>query len=293
MTKKVYIIDFNANISNTGDNLIDSLTEQISLLLKVLDPSIDEILIRLTSPGGSVTSYGLAANQLQRIKNAKIKLTICVDEIAASGGYMMSCVGDKIVAAPFSFIGSIGVVALVPNFQRVTKDKLSIDVYQFTAGKYKRTVDMFGEVTEESKQKLKEELEDIHKAFINHVSIGRMNKLTKPQDEIFTGEAWLAIDALKLGLVDEIKTSDEYIDENFCKKGIDVFVLRKRKTIKKRNLAMNLLGISSSIMDTINKEDGIFLYLQNLFKNLLSGKNDITTNNKHVLAQNFDELNLV
>jgi serine protease SohB len=166
-------------------------------------------MIKLESPGGAVNGYGLAASQLERIRQHQIQLTVCIDQIAASGGYLMACIAHKIYAAPFAIIGSIGVVAQLPNLNKWLK-KHNIDFEQITAGKYKRTLTVFGENTEEGRKKFEQDLEQIHHNFKQQVSNFR------PQiqiEEVATGEHWLARDARQLGLVDELMTSDDWILE--------------------------------------------------------------------------------
>lgn len=185
---------------------VSRLRKKIDVILSCATKD-DEVVVRLSSPGGVVNGYGLLSSQLQRIKDKGICLTCCVDAVAASGGYLMAAIADKIVAAPFAYIGSIGVVAALPNFNRLLTEH-HIDYEQITAGRYKRTLTMLGPNDEEGRAKFKEELELIHKRFQEVV------KKNRPQvdlDKVATGEHWLAVDALQLGLVDEISTSDEYI----------------------------------------------------------------------------------
>eukprot|EP00040_Diaphanoeca_grandis_P010655 m.54622 g.54622 ORF g.54622 m.54622 type:complete len:501 (+) comp21942_c0_seq3:60-1562(+) len=186
----------------------DIFTATVSLLLQTCSP-YDEVVVRITSPGGAVTTYGHISAQMLRLRKAGIPLTACVDTVAASGGYMMACVANHVVASPFAFLGSIGVVTGLPNFYEAMR-KQDIDYLLLTAGKYKRTVHPLTEVTKEGKQKLQESLEDIHEAFQEHVGSNREHM---DIDNVSTGEAWLAIDAQKkgLGLVDELATSDEFI----------------------------------------------------------------------------------
>ncbi|MEM7379530.1 MAG: protease SohB, partial [Pseudomonadota bacterium] len=167
----------------------------------------DEVVVKLESPGGMVHSYGLAASQLDRIVQAKVQLVVCVDKVAASGGYMMACVANRIVAAPFAVLGSIGVVAQLPNVHRLLK-KNDIDFELLTAGQYKRTLTVFGENTDEGRQKFIEELEETHVLFKEFVSEHR------PQvdiDQIATGETWYGRRALGMKLIDEVSTSDDYL----------------------------------------------------------------------------------
>lgn len=200
----VYVMDFKGDIraSETA-----ALREEISAILNVANPATDEVLLRLESPGGVVHGYGLAASQLARLKQKGIKLTVAVDKVAASGGYMMACVADKIVAAPFAVIGSIGVVAQVPNIHRLLK-KHDVDVDVMTAGEYKRTVTFVGENTEKGKQKFQQELEETHDLFKQFVTA---NRPLVDIDKIATGEHWFGQQALALNLVDEIATSDDLI----------------------------------------------------------------------------------
>ncbi len=202
--KKLFILDFNGDIkASAGESLRKCVTQVISLA----DPEKDEVLIRLESPGGMVSAYGIAASELSRIRNASLNLTVSVDKVAASGGYLMSCVGSKIIAAPFAVVGSIGVVAGMPNFNKVLK-KHDIDYDVLTAGKYKRTLTMFGENTAEGREKFIGQLEQIHDLFKKFVTQYRPSL---DMDKVGTGEYWFGEDALNLGLVDEIKTSEDYM----------------------------------------------------------------------------------
>ncbi len=200
---RVFVLDFDGDVQASG---VDALSREISALLQVADKQ-DEVMVRLESPGGLVHSYGLAASQLKRIRSQGVRLTVCVDRVAASGGYMMACIADRIVAAPFAVLGSIGVVAQIPNFHRLLR-KNEIDVELMTAGEYKRTLTMFGENTEHGRQKFQEELEDTHVLFKDFV---REHRRGLDIDKVATGEHWFGSRAKELGLVDEIQTSDEYL----------------------------------------------------------------------------------
>jgi len=199
----VYVLTFIGSIMASE---VEQLRDQISFLLQIAQPA-DEIVVRLTSPGGAVPQYGLASSQLERLKQAGLRCVVCVDTVAASGGYMMAAVADKIIAAPFAIIGSIGVVTGIPNFHRVLQ-KNEVDYHLFTAGKYKRTVTPFSEVTDEGKQKLQDDLTAIHDAFKSLIKEGRPDV---DIEKIATGEYWLASQAKEKGLVDEIMTSDDYL----------------------------------------------------------------------------------
>lgn len=201
--KRLFVLDFDGDMSASE---VEFLRHEISAILTIAKPE-DEILLRLESPGGMVHSYGLASSQLQRIRSQGIPLTIAIDRVAASGGYMMACIGTRILAAPFAVIGSIGVVAQLPNFNRLLK-KHDVDIELHTAGAHKRTLTMVGENTDEGRQKFKEELEDTHILFKEFVSENR------PQldiDHIATGEVWYGKRALDEKLIDELRTSDDYL----------------------------------------------------------------------------------
>ncbi|MCW8407929.1 protease SohB [Legionella sp. PATHC035] len=204
----LYVIDFHGDIKASQ---VEQLREEITAVLCTAKPE-DEVLVRLDSPGGIVNTYGLAASQLQRIRDKKIPLTVSIDKMAASGGYLMACVADKIIAAPFAIIGSIGVVAQIPNFHRWLK-KHEIDVELLTAGEYKRTLTLFGENTEKGRKKAQDDLEKIHAAFRNYVAANREQLNI---DEVSTGEHWLAKDAFDLKLVDKLCTSDDYLLERIA-----------------------------------------------------------------------------
>lgn len=199
-----FVLDFKGDIKASQ---VDKLRDEVSTLLKVADPKKDEIIVRIESPGGVVHGYGLAASQLKRIKDNKFPLTVCIDKVAASGGYMMACVADTILSAPFAIVGSIGVVFQLPNLHRFLKSK-DIDYIQLTAGEYKRTVSLFGEISEKGKAKQLKDIEDMHKLFKEHV---HANRSSLDVDKVSTGEYWYGIRAKELNLVDQILTSDDYI----------------------------------------------------------------------------------
>ncbi len=200
---RVFVIEFEGDIQASA---VEGLREEVTAILSVACEE-DEVVVRLESPGGMVHSYGLAASQLQRIVARKVTLTVAVDKVAASGGYMMACIGNHIIAAPFALIGSIGVVAQIPNFHRFLKNK-DVDVEVLTAGEYKRTLTMFGENTDKGREKFIDELEDVHTLFKDFV---RENRPAVDLERVGTGEAWYGRRALDEKLVDELMTSDEYI----------------------------------------------------------------------------------
>lgn len=199
----LFVIDF---IGDIKASQVEQLREEISAVLSVASKD-DEVVIRLESPGGTVNGYGLAASQLQRVRDMDIPLTVCIDKIAASGGYLMACVAHNIIAAPFAIIGSIGVVAQFPNFHRLLK-KNDIDVELLTAGEYKRTLTMFAENTKAGRQKFQEDINVIHQRFKDYILL---NRTQVDMDKVSTGDHWIAKDALELKLVDQLKTSDDYL----------------------------------------------------------------------------------
>ena len=214
--KRVFVVDFEGDIQASA---VKSLREEVTAILSVARES-DEVVVRLESPGGVVHGYGLAASQLQRIVSRGIDLTVAVDKVAASGGYMMACIANRIVAAPFALLGSIGVVAQMPNFHRFLKNR-DVDVEVLTAGEYKRTLTLFGENTDKGREKFVDELEDVHALFKNFVSENR------PQvniEAVSTGEAWYGTRALENDLVDELMTSDQFITDK-CEES-DVFLVK-------------------------------------------------------------------
>ncbi|MEY1662037.1 protease SohB [Isoalcanivorax beigongshangi] len=200
---RVFVLDFDGDVSASEAHPI---SKEISALLQVADKQ-DEVVLRLESPGGLVHEYGFASSQLKRIRQQGLKLTICVDRVAASGGYMMACLGDRVLAAPFAVLGSIGVVAQIPNFHRLLK-KNDVDVELMTAGDYKRTLTMLGENTDSDREKFQQELDQTHQLFKDFV---RENRRGLDIDRVATGEHWYGIQARELGLVDEITTSDDYL----------------------------------------------------------------------------------
>ncbi len=224
-----FIIDFKGDLKATA---VASLREEVSAILEVAGPD-DQVIIRLENHGGIVHEHGLAASQLARIRDKGITLFVSVDKVAASGGYLMACVASKIVAAPFAILGSIGVIAQLPNFNRML-DEHGIDFEMITAGKYKRNVTIFGKNTDEDRAKLKEELEDVHSLFKNAVSKYRQDL---DLEKIATGEHWYGTRALELGLADEIKTSDELLAELAKDRELYRVAYKVKQPFQKRLLA--------------------------------------------------------
>lgn len=201
--RRVFVLNFHGDLRAVA---VASLREEVTALLTVAQPE-DEVVVRLESAGGLVHAYGLAAAQLLRIRDRRVKLTVAVDKVAASGGYMMACVADRIIAAPFAVVGSIGVIAQLPNFNRLLK-KHDIDYEQFMAGEFKRTVTLLGENTDQGRRKFQEEIEEAHTLFKQFV------KAHRPQvdlERVATGEHWYGAKALECQLVDELRTSDDVL----------------------------------------------------------------------------------
>ncbi|ENM5889171.1 protease SohB [Vibrio mimicus] len=234
----LFVLDFHGSIDAKE---VASLREEVSAILAVAQAG-DEVLLRLETGGGMVHGYGLASSQLDRIKAAGLPLTISVDKVAASGGYMMACIADKIVSAPFAIVGSIGVVAQLPNFHKLLK-KNDIEFEQLTAGEYKRTLTMFGENTDKAREKFKLELEETHQLFKDFI---RDHRPALDLDKVATGEHWFGTQAKTLGLVDGIQTSDDLIVEA-CKNKT-VLLLRY---VQKKKLADKLAGVAGDAADNV------------------------------------------
>lgn len=223
---RVFVLDFKGDVRASATA---SLREEVSAILAVATAE-DKVLLRLENAGGTVHEHGLAASQLLRLKNHGIPLIVAVDKVAASGGYLMACTADRILAAPFAIVGSIGVIAQLPNFNRLLEDK-GVDFEQVTAGRYKRTLTLFGKNTEEGREKLKEEIEEVHELFKSQIAEHR------PQidlDQVATGEHWHGIRALDLNLVDEIKTSDDFLIESADDHDLYGVVYKRRRSLPER-----------------------------------------------------------
>lgn len=241
--QKIFVLDFKGDIQASA---VENLREEIPLILATAKAGRDRVVVRLESPGGMVHGYGLAAAQLVRLRDAGFHLTICVDKVAASGGYMMACIANEIISAPFAVVGSIGVVAQVPNFNRLLKEH-NVDFELYTAGQYKRTVTMFGENTPEGKAKFEEELQQTHVLFKHFVEKYR------PQlnvDKVATGEHWYGQDALDLNLVDKLQTSDEYLLALLPQHDVYVINTRKKATLGEK-LGLQAAQMTDSLIPAV------------------------------------------
>jgi serine protease SohB len=202
--KRLYVLAFKGDMRASA---VKRLGHEIDAVLTVARPGTDEVALRLDSPGGTVTGYGLAAAEILRLRERKIAVTALVDQVAASGGYMMACAADRIVAAPFAVVGSIGVVAPVPNLHRLLK-KNEIDFEEITAGEWKRSVSVLGEITPAGREHFRGKLDATHGAFKTFVQQCRPDV---DIDQVANGDHWLASEALALGLVDQLSTGDDYL----------------------------------------------------------------------------------
>lgn len=241
--QKIYVLDFKGDVQASA---VDTIREEITLILATAKAGHDRVVVRLESPGGMVHGYGLAAAQLVRLRDAGFNVTICVDKVAASGGYMMACIANEIISAPFAVVGSIGVVAQVPNFNRLLRQH-NVDFELYTAGEYKRTVTMFGENTPEGKAKFEEELQQTHSLFKHFVEKYR------PQldvAQVATGEHWYGEDARELNLVDKLQTSDEYLLSLLPKHDVYVINTRKRPTFGEK-LGLQAAQMAETLIPTV------------------------------------------
>jgi len=260
--QKIFVLDFKGDIQASA---VENLREEITLILATAKAGRDRVVVRLESPGGMVHGYGLAAAQLVRLRDAGFHLTICVDKVAASGGYMMACIANEIISAPFAVVGSIGVVAQVPNFNRLLKEH-NVDFELYTAGQYKRTVTMFGENTTEGKAKFEEELQQTHILFKHFVEKYR------PQlnvDKVATGEHWYGQDALDLNLVDKLQTSDEYLLALLPQHDVYVINTRKKATLGEKlglqaaQMADSLIpAVMHKVADTLAKANSTLVQMR-------------------------------
>ena len=237
--KNIYVLEFKGDIKAST---VSSLREEITAILTIADKR-DEVVVILESGGGTVHGYGLGASQLKRIRDKEIMLTVAVDKVAASGGYMMACVANNIIAAPFAVLGSIGVLAQIPNFHKLLK-KMDIDFEQITAGDYKRTLTMFGANSDQDREKFKEELEETHHLFKEFV---KENREIIDIHKIATGEHWYGKRAIELNLVDELITSDDYLST--AAKQANIFEIKYER---KKPVSEKLISFGANILSTID-----------------------------------------
>ncbi|MDP5291171.1 protease SohB [Oceanimonas sp. CHS3-5] len=237
---RLYVLDFKGSMDA---HEVTGLSREVTSLLQLAEPG-DEVLVRLESGGGVVHGYGLGAAELQRLKGHGLKLTVAVDKVAASGGYMMACVAERIIAAPFAIVGSIGVVAQLPNFNKFLKNR-DIDIELHTAGEYKRTLTLFGENDDHGRAKFREELEVIHQRFKTFIADNRPNM---DLEQVATGEHWLASDAKDLGLVDSLQTSSDYLLAQSTDKRIISLHFKPKQKLKDKLGKAAEAGVSRALM---------------------------------------------
>lgn len=223
---RVWVLDFHGDLKASQT---ERFGQEVSAIIDVAAEN-DEVVVRLESAGGLVHAYGLAAAQLDRLRTAGLTTTVCIDKVAASGGYLMACTAQHIKAAPFAVIGSIGVVAQVPNIHRLLK-RHDIDVELLTAGKYKRTLTVLGENTEEGKAKFLEDLENTHHLFKNYVAERRP---AMDIETIATGEIWYGSEALPQLLIDSVGTSEAYLVERMAEARVFTVKLEPPKTVTRK-----------------------------------------------------------
>jgi len=287
--KNVYVIDFNGDVSASQ---VENLREEVSSIL-LLAPTNDnnlEVVVKLSSHGGTVTGYGLAAAQLTRFRAKGIPLTICVEQVAASGGYMMACVADKIVASPLAVLGSIGVISDQPNFYQRLKDE-GIEFQTVTAGKYKRTITPTKKVTKEDLDKAKEEIEGILLLFKNFVN---KNRPSLDIDKVATGETWFGEDALKEGLCDAIATYDDVIAGYIFEQNANVYKIEYTPPNGNANplLAALPIGSSNNNVNSRNPIRGMIRSVAQMVREeimAVSSSNRLNDPSKSIMARKDDD----
>ena len=244
---RVWVLDFHGDLRASQT---EHFAQEVSAIIDVATEN-DEVVVRLESAGGLVHAYGLAAAQLDRLRMAGLTTTVCIDKVAASGGYLMACTAQHIRAAPFAVIGSIGVVAQVPNIHRLLK-RHDIDVELLTAGKYKRTLTVLGENTEEGKAKFLEDLENTHHLFKSYVAERRP---AMDMETIATGEIWYGSEALPQRLIDSVGTSEAYLVERMVEARVFTVKLEPPKTVsRKLGLAVSA-GIEKAALKALGLID--------------------------------------
>lgn len=248
--KSLFVLDFKGDLLASA---VENLRQEITALCGVAAEG-DEVVVRLESGGGAVHSYGFAASQLARVRNRGVKLTVCVDRIAASGGYMMACVAEHIVAAPFAVLGSIGVVSPMPNVHRLL-DRFGVDYENFTAGEYKRTVSTLAEITPQGRKKYQEQLDDVHQLFKDFI---REHRPSVDIDKVATGEAWHGIRAAELGLANELMTSDDYLMGKIEEANIYKVSFERPRNVRDR-IAGVVTASSLSVFDAVRERFGFGL----------------------------------
>jgi len=250
--RRVFLLDFHGDIRASE---VKTFRKAITSILTVANKD-DEVVVRLESPGGLVHNYGLAASQLQRFREQQVPLTVCIDKVAASGGYLMACVANRIIAAPFAIIGSIGVITQAPNFHRLLK-KNAIDFEQLTAGEYKRTLTYFGKNTEKGRRHAQQDIDAVLVMFKDFI---RTHRPQVDIEKVATGEYWQAKRALALNLIDELCTSDQYLMQ--ARKDVDIFHVSYhiRKTLPEKILTTTQLSIEKIVSQLTHFQPSKWLF---------------------------------
>lgn len=248
---RIYFLDFNGDVEASQ---VENIRHEVTAILTIATKA-DEVVVNIESMGGMVHTYGLAASQLQRIRDAGIPLTVCIDKVAASGGYLMACVADKILAAPFAIIGSIGVLAQIPNFHRALK-KYDVDYEIMTAGEYKAPITMFGEITDKGRNKLKEDLENTHELFKAFISEHRPQVVMQ---EVATGEVWYGKQAIDNQLIDGLTTSDDYFMQHHKQKDIFLVSFAEKKSLQEKLGLAVQHGVTGSMKALLKREQELSL----------------------------------
>jgi signal peptide peptidase SppA len=215
---------------------------------------VKHVAISINSPGGSPVQSHLIYSYIRQLADKKkIKVLIFAEDVAASGGYLISCAGDEIYANSSSIIGSIGVISASFGFKELIK-KMGIDRRVYTAGKNKSTLDPFVDEKEEDIKRLKDIQLELHADFIKVVEVSRGKKLKDPEkNNIFTGEFWTGASALKLGLIDGIGNADQILKEKFGEEAV-IKKFEKQKSWLGRKLSASVEGQLSNTLNSIEEK---------------------------------------
>ena len=241
----------NAGRFNKG---IDLAGQQDILKKAFSIKKIKHVAISINSPGGSPVQSHLIYSYIRQLADKKkIKVLIFAEDVAASGGYLISCAGDEIYANSSSIIGSIGVISASFGFKELIK-KMGIERRIYTAGKNKSTLDPFVDEKEEDIKRLKDIQLELHADFIKVVETSRGRKLKDPEkNNIFTGEFWTGASALKLGLIDGIGNADQILKEKFGEEAV-IKKFEKQKGWLERKLSASVEGQLSNTLHSIEEK---------------------------------------
>ncbi len=215
------------DLNASGDQ---RLSEAIDEVLVNRD-HFEEAVVIIDSPGGTTHGYGHAYALLERLSASGLKVTACIDRIGASGGYLMALPADRILAGPFAIVGSVGVVAGIPNVKRLLEEK-GVSYRLFVAGDKKRVVHFADDDGPEVREYMDEKLAGIHTQFLQAVEKHRGDRVKL--DEVRSGDHWSAEESVEkgLGLVDELQTSAEYLLER--NREVALVMIERRVDITER-----------------------------------------------------------